>query len=93
MIERRESLLHTLGNLTLLTKPANLEVLNYAFNPEKKARLRESLMRVNQDVAAEDEWDESAIGRRAVRLADVAIRIWPQPLARDLRSSDRLARG
>lgn len=91
MIERRESLLHTLGNLTLLTKPANLEVLNYAFNPEKKARLRASLLRINQDVAAEDEWDESAIGRRTVRLADVAIRIWPQPLSRELRDSDGLA--
>ena len=35
MVERRQALVHVLGNLTLLTKPANLEVLNYAFDPEK----------------------------------------------------------
>lgn len=39
LVERRQALIHVLGNLTLLTKPANIEVLNYAFDPEKKARL------------------------------------------------------
>lgn len=79
LVERRQALIHTLGNLTLLTKPANLEVLNYAFDPEKKARLRASLLRINQDVAAEPHWDEEAIVRRAQRLAEFAIKIWPAP--------------
>lgn len=81
MVERRQALIHVLGNLTLLTKPANIEVLNYAFDPEKKARLRASLLRINQDVAAEARWDEEAIVRRARRLAELAIKIWPSPTA------------
>ena len=79
MVERRQAAIHTLGNLTLLTKPANLEVLNYAFDSEKKARLHASLLRINQDVAAETHWDEEAIVRRAQRLAEFAIEIWPAP--------------
>lgn len=81
LLERRQKLVHTLGNLTLLTKPANIEILNYAFEPEKKARLRASLLRINQDVAAEPQWSEDAIVRRAQRLAELAITIWPAPVA------------
>lgn len=81
LVERRQSLIHVLGNLTLLTKPANLEVYNYAFDPEKRSRLRSSLLRINQDVAAEAKWDEDAIVRRARLLAELAIKIWPTPTA------------
>jgi uncharacterized protein with ParB-like and HNH nuclease domain len=81
LVLRRQSLIHVLGNLTLLTKPANLDVYNYAFDPEKKSRLRASLLRINQDVAAETKWDEDAIVRRAQRLAQLAIKIWPAPNA------------
>ena len=84
LVERRQGLIHTLGNLTLLTKPANLEVLNYAFDPEKKARLRSSLLQINQDVADEMQWDEEAIVGRAQRLAQLAIKIWPAPNAVDI---------
>ena len=84
-------MIHTLGNLTLLTKPANLEVLNYAFDPEKKARLHASLLRINQDVAAEPHWDEEAIVRRAQRLAEFAIEIWPAPNVVALRESNAVA--
>jgi hypothetical protein len=38
-----------------------------------------SLSRINQDVAAEPKWDKEAIVRRAQRLAELAIKIWPAP--------------
>lgn len=79
LVQRRQGLLHVLGNLTLLTKPANIEVLNFPFDPDKKTRLRASLLRLNQDVAAEPKWDEDAIVRRAQRLAERAIKLWPAP--------------
>jgi len=88
MVQRREGLLHVLGNLTLLTRPANAEVLNFAFDPEKKARLRASLLRLNQDVAKEPKWDEDAIIRRAQRLAELAIRIWPAPDSANISAGD-----
>jgi hypothetical protein len=79
LVARRQGLIHTLGNLTLLTKPANIEVLNYAFDPDKKARLRASLLQMNQNVAAKAQWNEDAIGKRAKCLAELAIKIWPAP--------------
>ena len=87
MVERRQALVHVLGNLTLLTKPANLEVLNYAFDPEKKARLRASLLRINQDVAAEPRWTEETIVRRAQRLAELAVNIWPAPHSTEIQAT------
>jgi Protein of unknown function DUF262/Protein of unknown function (DUF1524) len=78
VVEQRDNAKHTLGNLTLLTPPANTEGLNYAF-VRKKDRLRTSLLRINQDIAEEPVWDEAAIHRRAERLAALAVRIWPGP--------------
>jgi hypothetical protein len=79
-IERRDRLKHTLGNLTLLTAPANAEALNYGFT-RKLERLRLSLLRLNQEIAREEQWDEGAIQRRAARLADLAVALWPAPQA------------
>lgn len=77
-IERRDDIKHALGNLTLLTPPANLEGLNYAF-PRKKERLRTSLLRLNQDIAFKEHWNEGAIEERAKCLAGLAVILWPAP--------------
>jgi hypothetical protein len=76
MADAREALKHCLGNLTLLTAPANIEAQHYAFHV-KCERLRTSLLRMNQDIAAEPTWDDAAIARRGERLAALAIRLWP----------------
>lgn len=76
-VERR-SLVHTMGNLTLLTKPANIEVLNYSFG-EKRKRLKASLLQMNQIIAGNPEWTEAAIRTRSAKLAELAIAIWPAP--------------
>jgi hypothetical protein len=79
LVARRQGLIHTLGNLTLLTKPANIEVLNYAFDPEKKARLCASLLQMNQNVAEHAQWNEDTISKRSQCLAELSIKIWPAP--------------
>lgn len=76
---RREGLKHTLGNLTLLTAPANKHVRNYSYAESKRSRLRDSLLRMNQDIAASDQWDETGITERGQRLAELINRIWPVP--------------
>lgn len=83
LVDARLIAIHSLGNLTLLTQPANLEVLNYAFDPSKKKRLKSSLLQINQEIGAEDSWDEQTILKRANRLADAAVRIWPAPNVSD----------
>lgn len=78
LIDERQSLIHTLGNLTLLTTAGNPHQSNFAFD-KKRSLLRGSLLKMNQDIADEPCWDEDAIRRRAGRLGDLAAKIWPAP--------------
>jgi uncharacterized protein with ParB-like and HNH nuclease domain len=77
-IERRDALVHTIGNLTLLTPPANTVASNYGFT-HKKERLQDSLLNMNAEVLKEAAWDEAAILRRADALVALALRLWPSP--------------
>lgn len=77
-MEARDALVHTLGNLTLLTPPANTVARNYAFTT-KKERLQDSLLNMNAEILREDAWFEEAILRRADYLATLASRVWPFP--------------
>lgn len=78
-IQERESLKHTLGNLSLLTPAANPQIGKSAFD-RKCERLRGSLLKLNQEIASEPEWNEAAIKRRAIRLSKLAISLWPPAL-------------
>jgi hypothetical protein len=75
-ILERESLKHTLGNLSLLTPAANPQIGKLGFE-KKRERLRGSLLKLNQEIASEPEWNEAAIKRRAIRLSKLAISLWP----------------
>jgi len=78
-IQEREAAKHTLGNLSLLTPARNPQLGKLSFD-KKRDRLRGSLLKLNQEIAAEPEWDEEAIKRRAARLAQLAVSIWPPAL-------------
>jgi hypothetical protein len=77
-IAARESALHTIGNLTLITVPGNTTASNSAFN-EKKMWLKMSLLALNLDITELPTWDEDQIALRGKRLADLAVKIWPFP--------------
>jgi hypothetical protein len=80
-IDNREAVKHTLGNLTLLTQPANSEGKNFEFK-RKCERLKTSLLAMNQDIASLDGWSEEEIRRRSAQLARLAVKA----LARSCRS-------
>jgi Protein of unknown function DUF262/Protein of unknown function (DUF1524) len=75
-IQEREAAKHTLGNLSLLTPARNPQIGNLGFQ-KKQERLRGSLLKLNQEVASEVEWNEAAIKRRATRLSHLAVSLWP----------------
>jgi hypothetical protein len=75
-IQEREAAKHTLGNLSLLTPARNPQIGNLGFQ-KKQERLRGSLLKLNQEVASEAEWNEAAIKRRATRLSHLAVSLWP----------------
>jgi len=78
---KRNSLLHTFGNLTILTQPLNSSLSNSPWDIKKPELLKASLLPINQllhDVAT---WNEGAIENRSRILYKNALSIWPGPKA------------
>ena len=72
----RDALIHTLGNLTLITVPGNTAASNSAFI-DKKPWLLTSLLALNLEVTTGNKWDHQAIDDRATAIATRAKSVWP----------------
>jgi uncharacterized protein with ParB-like and HNH nuclease domain len=80
--EARERLIHTLGNLTLLTQPLNSSVSNGPFAAKKAGITRHTVLRLNSFLFGENApsiWDELAITARGKSLYEDIKSIWPRP--------------
>ncbi|HZF50612.1 MAG TPA: DUF262 domain-containing HNH endonuclease family protein [Polyangiaceae bacterium] len=75
----RNALLHTFGNLTIVTQALNSTVSNSAWATKKPALLEASLLPINQQLHAHPVWDEEAIKSRGKALLEKALKIWPGP--------------
>lgn len=74
---KRNVVLQTIGNLTILTQPLNSAVSNNAW-VEKKPELRHSLLPINQQLQDVAAWDEDAIEKRSDELFLRATKLWPR---------------
>lgn len=72
-----ESLVHTIGNLTLTNY--NSELSNSPFSVKRAERLLNTGVIANQTIAKNDVWGPDQILRRAEKLADLAVRVWSGP--------------
>ena len=79
-IQRRRNLIHSIGNLTVVTQPLNAAMRNAGFE-EKKKYLRESVLALNRHFDQIAEWNEGAIEDRADRLLRHARTLWVGPPA------------
>jgi hypothetical protein len=77
--QRRNALVQTIGNLTILTQALNSSVSNSAWEEKKPALLSASLLPINQQLHPVDEWNEVAIEQRSKALFSRAIKLWPSP--------------
>lgn len=85
-LERRNRLLHTIGNLTLVNASLNPHQSNKPWmnsgNTDKGKReaLRASTtLYLNKALCEHEQWDEDAIEARAEALLEIAKTIWPHP--------------
>ena len=88
--ERRDELVHTIGNLTLITHKLNASVSNGPWSIKRENLLKHSALTMNRSLPTV--WGSDAIERRSRVLAGVAVRMWPRPNdapARDLSDSER----
>ena len=71
--------LHTLGNLTLTGYNTEYSDRDFVEKRDMKGGFAESPLRLNAGLGQIDAWNEAAIQRRAGRLADQALTVWPSP--------------
>jgi hypothetical protein len=78
-IQEREALLHTIGNLTLLTSSLNPAVSNGPWEEKRPEILNHSALALNRSLMDKDTWNEDRIRERGEALFKVAREIWPPP--------------
>jgi membrane-associated protease RseP (regulator of RpoE activity) len=77
-VSRRNLMIHTIGNLTIVTQPLNSALRNAPFDA-KKTELRHSSLMLNQYFDELSEWNDDSIRLRAQILSEYARRLWPYP--------------
>jgi len=79
---KRENLLHSIGNLTLVTQAFNSSLSNAPFSGKRPEIVTTSLLMLNthfQQFKDEDVWAENEIVSRAQELLPLALQIWARP--------------
>ena len=76
---RRNQLVHTFGNLTLVTDSLNPTLSNGAWRDKRPALLKYSILALNHAFQDQDEWNEEAIIQRGRELGKVALTLWSRP--------------
>ena len=79
--EQREARINQLGNLTLTSGSLNSSLSNGTWETKRPALVQHSLLALNQQVAAQENWDEDSIKRRGGELAEQICGLWPGPEA------------
>lgn len=80
----RDRLIHTLGNLTLLTKKLNSKQSNGPWlgaGGKREGLEQHDVLFLNRELlkAADDKWTDRTIQTRTRKLVDIIIEIWPVP--------------
>ena len=74
-----ETMLHTLGNLTLTGYNSEYRDHPFATKRDMEGGFASSPLRLNRDLRQATSWDEGNIAARAARLAQEAVGIWQAP--------------
>jgi hypothetical protein len=77
--KRRESLIHTIGNLTLVTDKLNPAMSNGSWLTKKAALAKYGSLAMNRKLITLNEWGEAAVETRSKELLALAKKLWPRP--------------
>lgn len=78
-VENRRRIIHTMGNLTLVSGPLNFSIQDDPFKLKRLEILKHNSIRLNSyflDFNDDDEWSEDNIRNRGISLFNVAKTIW-----------------
>lgn len=78
--EIRQSTVHKMGNLTLLTRPLNSKVKNGPFSERMPIIKSHTSLALNRDLNHYDSWSEDNIAIRGQQLFEIAKQLWQGPI-------------
>ena len=73
---RRDHLLQSIGNLTLVTSPLNSKMGNHPFLKKRNALRKYSDLKLNKEICREDDWNVNVICERSEQLITYFCKIW-----------------
>jgi hypothetical protein len=79
--EERDRIVHSLGNLTLLTSKLNSKVSNSAWKSKRTALEKHDVLKINSLLLATagDNWTDEKIRVRTQEMTEAILTIWPVP--------------
>ncbi|MGV8965381.1 MAG: DUF262 domain-containing protein [Cellulomonas sp.] len=77
----RDELLHTIGNLTVVTGSLNSAMSNAGWSLKRHEILRHSALALNRELPGD--WNTPRIRERGRQLAELAVSLWQRPQATD----------
>ncbi|HEY0018007.1 MAG TPA: DUF262 domain-containing HNH endonuclease family protein [Longimicrobium sp.] len=77
--QQRESHVHRIGNLTLVSSLLNPSLSNNPWEAKRDGLRKHSHLRLNALLCEQDEWDEERIVQRGEWLARMVAEAWPGP--------------
>ena len=76
--DRRNRLINTIGNLTLVTQPLNSSLSNGSWDKKRgREGLGQSVLALNKELVEFSEWNEDRIIQRSEDFAKLVEKIWP----------------
>ena len=77
--ESRNGLIHTIGNLTLVTQRLNSRLSNAPWHEKRATIQKHAVLNLNGELVTKSAWDEAAIRARSQRMAELIAKCWPGP--------------
>ena len=78
-IYQRNTLIHTIGNLTLVTQKLNSSLSNSRWTFKRDGLQEHSVLLLNNELMAEADWNEDDIRSRSRLMAALVCKVWPGP--------------
>ena len=78
-IYQRNTLIHSIGNLTLVTQKLNSSMSNAPWENKRNGLLEHSVLLLNNELMSQSSWSEETIRSRSRRMAELVSERWPGP--------------
>ena len=78
-VYERNTLIHSIGNLTLATQKLNSSMSNDPWDSKRDELQEHSVMLMNYELLSKPTWDEETILCRSRRMAELVSERWPGP--------------